>query len=292
MVIVQKNFTYFFYRTFLYIILLLIFFTAIFPFAIMIVTSFKESGNIAGVRELIPTLQQLKNFSLTKSFFKNYIDVWKEGSFGIYFYNTIFTTIFIVIGNIIFDTMAAYVLSRKEFYGKRLVFLLIVGRMMIPVQVLIIPIFMLSKQLGLYDTLWALILPNVVQGFGIFLMKQYFDGIPKALDEAAIIDGANDYQILRYILYPLAKPAIAVLVINTALTAWNSFLLPLILTQSVNKRVLGLGLALYKSQFGVDYVHSMAASTIAVLPILALFLFFQNQIISWKETNCEIFDLE
>ena len=258
----------------MYMILIAIFISTAFPFAIMLVTSFKETGNIAGLRDLIPSFSSLKNTIFSKDLFKNYIDVWSEGDFGLYFYNTFFITIFIILGNLIFDTMVAYVLSRKEFYGKKLVFLLIVGRMMIPVQVLIIPIFILTKQLGIYDTLWAIILPNIVQGFGIFLMKQYFDGIPKALDEAALIDGANDYQILRFILYPLAKPAIAVLVINTALTAWNSFMLPLILTQSPDKRVLGLGLALYKSQYGVDYVHSMAASTIAVLPLLVLFLFF------------------
>ena len=280
MIIVRRNMNYYFSRFFMYSILLIIFVSTAFPFAIMIATSFRETGNIAGLRDIIPDLSIIKNLKISKDIFKNYIDVWSDGNFGLYFYNTFFITVIIIIGNIIFDTMVAYVLSRKEFYGKKLVFLLIVGRMMIPVQVLIIPIFMLSKQLGLYDTLWAIILPNIVQGFGIFLMKQYFDGIPKALDEAALIDGANDYQILRFILYPLAKPAIAVLVINTALTAWNSFLLPLILTQSADKRVLGLGLALYKSQYGVDYVHSMAASTIAILPLLGLFLFFQNQIIS------------
>jgi multiple sugar transport system permease protein len=151
---------------------------------------------------------------------------------------------------------------------------------MIPIQILIIPIFVLVKQLYIYDTLLAIILPNFVQGFGIFLMKQYFDGIPKSLDEAALIDGATDFQILRYILFPIAKPALAVLIINTALSAWNSFLLPLILTQSESTRVLGLGLALYKSQYSIDYVHSMAASTLAVLPILILFIFFQKYIVS------------
>jgi len=241
----------------------------------MIITSLKQDGNIAGIKELVPTINFFKNLSLN-----NYKEVWKSGSFGVYFWNTALVSFVVVIGNIIFDTMAAYVLSRKNFYGKRMVFLLILGRMMIPVQVLIIPIFVLVRQLSLYDTLLALMLPNLVQGFGIFLMKQYFDGIPKALDEAAIIDGATDSQVLRHILFPIAKPAIAVLIINTALTTWNIFLLPLILTQSADKRVLGLGLALYKSQFGVDYVHSMAASTIAVIPILIVFLLFQNYIIS------------
>jgi len=277
MIIENKDLKYYICRILLYIVLITLLTITVFPFLIMLVTSFKQDGNIASLSDMLPSIRQ---FTLSTSLIQNYIDVWRSGKFGLYFWNTAIVTIIVVIGNIIFDTMVAYILSRKKFYGKRMVFLLILGRMMIPVQVLIIPIFVLIKELNLYDTLLALILPNLVQGFGIFLMKQYLDGIPKSLDEAAVIDGASDYQILRYVLFPIAKPAIAVLIINTALTTWNIFLLPLILTQSVDKRVLGLGLALYKSQFGVDYVHSMAASTIAVLPILVLFLFFQNYIIS------------
>ncbi|HON56325.1 MAG TPA: carbohydrate ABC transporter permease [bacterium] len=275
-----KNKNFYLQRILLYIFLTTLLIITITPFLIMVITSFKTTDNIAGLRDILPSIETFKNFKISRETFKNYIEAWNDGMFGKYFYNTIIVTLLVILGNLIFDTMVAYALSRKEFYGKKLIFLFILARMMIPVQVLIIPVFILIKQLNLYDTLTALILPNVVQGFGIFLMKQYFDGIPKSLDEAAIIDGASDFQILRYILFPIAKPAIAVLIINTALSTWNIFLMPLILTQSVEKRVLGLGLALYKSQYGVDYVHSMAASTIAVLPILILFLCFQNYIVS------------
>jgi len=281
MVITEKNSVYYLNRLALYTILIGLFLATVLPFLIMIILSFKNSDIINSPKDLLPTINELKHiFSNPKILLKNYVEVWQAGNFKIYFLNTFLITIFVVVGNIIFDTMAAYILSRKQFFGKKLIFFLIISRMMIPVQILIIPIFILIKQLSLYDTLLALALPNIIQGFGIFLMKQYFDGIPRALDEAAIIDGASDLQILRYILFPIAKPALAVLIINTALSTWNAFLLPLILTQSEAKRVLGLGLALYKSQFNVDYVHSMAASTLAVLPILLLFLFFQNYIIS------------
>jgi len=152
--------------------------------------------------------------------------------------------------------------------------------MMIPIHVQLIPIFILMNKLKLYDTLWALILPELVQGFGIFLMKQYFDGLPRELDEAALIDGASDWQIFWRVLMPLARPALAVLAINTALSSWNAFILPLILTASPETRTLSLGLALYQTQYGIDYVHSMAAASISSLPLLALFLVFQRHIIA------------
>ena len=189
-------------------------------------------------------------------------------------------TVLVVAGNILFDSMVAYALLCKKFRGAGLILGLILARMMIPVQVLMIPIFVLIQRIGLYDTLGALILPSLVEGFGIFLMKQYFDGIPMSLDEAARIDGASDFQIYWRILMPLSRPALAVVIINTALGVWNEFLMPLILTASADNRTLTLGLALYSGRFGVDYVHQMAAASLSAIPIVILFLIFQRQIIA------------
>ncbi|RLB03469.1 MAG: carbohydrate ABC transporter permease [Deltaproteobacteria bacterium] len=258
-------------RFILYFVLSLIAATTIFPFFLMVMTSLKSGG------ALITQLSQLIPHEITP---QNYIDVWKDDEFGLYFLNTLLITVATVLGNIVLDSMVAYALSRKNFIGRHLILGIIVSSMMIPVQVLLIPIFVLMHRLHLYDTLWALILPGIVQGFGIFLMKQYFDGLPHALDEAALIDGASDWQIFWRVLMPLAKPALAVLVINTSLTSWNAFLLPLILTASKHTRTLALGLALYQSQYGIDYVHSMAAASISSLPILAIFLIFQRNIIA------------
>jgi len=260
-----------FRRSLLYFFLSFVAVLAIFPFALMVLTSLKEGGAaLTAISKLIPEQPTLQNF----------VDVWVTDSFAIYFRNTAIVTAAVILGNIVFDSMVAYALSRHNFMGKRGVFLVIIARMMIPIQVLIIPLYELMHWLNLYDTLIALILPTLVQGFGVFLLKQYFDGIPRSLDEAAIMDGANDFQILWRVIMPLAKPAIAVLVINTALTSWNAFLLPLILTSSEGTRTLSLGLALYSNRFGVDFIHQMAASSISALPILAIFLVFQRQIIS------------
>ena len=258
-------------RCILYFVLSLIAAITIFPFLLMVMTSLKSGG------ALITQLSQLIPHEIT---FQNYVDVWEDDNFGLYFFNTFIITVATVVGNIILDSMVAYALSRKNFTGRHLILKIIVSSMMIPVQVQLIPIFVLMHRLHLYDTLWALILPGMVQGFGIFLMKQYFDGLPHALDEAALIDGASDWQIFWKVLMPLAKPALAVLVINTSLTSWNAFLLPLILTASKRNRTLALGLALYQSQYGIDYVHSMAAASISSLPILAIFLIFQRNIIA------------
>ncbi len=260
-----------FRRSLLYVFLSFVAVLAIFPFALMVLTSLKEGGAaLTQISKLIPENPTIQNF----------VDVWVTDSFAIYFRNTAIVTGAVILGNIVFDSMVAYALSRHDFMGKRAMFLIIIARMMIPIQVLIIPLYELMHWLSLYDTLIALILPTLVQGFGVFLLKQYFDGIPRSLDEAAIMDGANDFQILWRVIMPLAKPAIAVLVINTALTSWNAFLLPLILTSSEGTRTLSLGLALYSNRFGVDFIHQMAASSISALPILAIFLVFQRQIIS------------
>ncbi len=260
-----------FRRGLLYLFLIVVAVIAIFPFVLMVLTALKQGG---------AALTQLSNLIPEKPTLQNFVDVWITDSFGIYFRNTAIVTGAVILGNIVLDSMVAYALSRHNFFGKRAVFLVIIARMMIPIQVLIIPLYELMHWMQLYDTLIALILPTLVQGFGIFLLKQYFDGIPRSLDEAAIMDGANDFQILWRVIMPLAKPAIAVLVINTALTSWNAFLLPLILTSSEGTRTLSLGLALYSSRFGVDFIHQMAASSISALPILAIFLVFQRQIIS------------
>lgn len=258
-------------RFFLYLILILVAVSTLFPFLLMFSTSLRTGGGlVTQLGDLIPT-------DVT---FQNYVDVWVADRFDRYFVNSTIVTVIVVLGNVLFDSMVAYVLSRKRFRGAGLVLGLILARMMVPSQVLMIPIYVLIQRIGLYDTLGALIIPSLVQGFGIFLMKQYFDGIPRSLDEAARVDGASDFQIFARVLMPLARPALAVVVINTALTSWNEFMMPLILTSSAKTRTLTLGLALYSGRFGVDYVHQMAAAALSAIPIVIVFLVFQRHIIA------------
>lgn len=256
---------------FLYAILILVAVSTLFPFFLMISTSLRSGGGlVTQLSDLIPRDVTLQN----------YYDVWVSDSFGRYFINSTIVTFIVVAGNVLFNSMVAYALSRKRFRGAGVILAVILARMMIPVQVVMIPIFVLIRNLGLYDSLAALIVPSLVEGFGIFLMKQYFDGIPRTLDEAARIDGATDFQIFWRILMPLARPALAVVIINTALSSWNEFLMPLILTSSSETRTLTLGLALYSGRFGVDYVHQMAAAGLSAIPIVIVFLIFQRHIIA------------
>ncbi len=269
--VIKKDLSYKTKRIVVHFLLILVLLSTLFPLYVMVATSLRESGNI------LPNIQSLIPKGIT---FKNYIDVWKSGNFHRYFLNSVIVTFSVTILNVIFDSMVAYALSRKPFFGSNLILFIIIGRMMIPAQVLMIPIFILIKRLHMYNTYWALILPIAVQGFGIFLMKQYFDGLPRELDEAAKMDGAGDFTILFKVLLPISTPALAVLIINTFLTTWNAFLYPLILTNTDNMRTLPIGVAYFNTLQGIDYVHLMAGSTITVLPVIAIFLAFQKKIIS------------
>ncbi len=269
--VIKKDLSYKTKRYIAHFLLILILLSTLFPLYVMIITSIRESGNILpNIKSLIP-----RNITL-----QNYIDVWKSGNFHRYFLNSVIVTTSVTLLNVVFDSMVAYALSRKPFPGSNIILFIIIGRMMIPAQVLMIPIFILIKRLHIYNTYWALILPIAVQGFGIFLMKQYFDGLPKELDEAAKMDGAGDFTILFRVLLPISGPALAVLIINTFLTTWNAFLYPLILTNTDNMRTLPIGVAYFNTLQGIDYVHLMAGSTITVLPVIAIFLAFQKKIIS------------
>lgn len=269
--IIKKDWRYRLRQTIAYSLLIFLLITTLFPLYIMISTSLKPEGNI------LPSWDTLIPKEVT---LKNYVDVWMSANFNRYFLNSVIVTVAVTILNIVLDSIVAYALSRKNFKGANLILLMILAAMMIPAQVLMIPLFILIKKLAMYNTYWALILPFAVQGFGIFLMKQYFDGLPKSLDEAARIDGGGDFTILFRVLFPISRPALAVLGINTFLTTWNSFLYPLIFTNTDDMRTLPIGIAYFNTLHGIDYVHLMAGSSIATIPVIVVFLAFQKQIIS------------
>ena len=215
----------------------------------------------------------------------NYADVLISGSFGRYFFNSTLIALMITIGNIIFCTLVGYAFARKDFPLKRLLFFLILASIMIPPQVLIVPIFIMMKNIRWLNTYWALIIPNLVQPFGIFLMKQYISRLPVSLEDQARVDGATEMQILLRIIFPLSRPALAIVGINTFMGAWNTFLFPFILTNTPGMRTLPVGLALFRDIQGADWVHLMAASSITALPVIIVFLGFQKHIIAGLTTG-------
>jgi len=209
-----------------------------------------------------------------------YYDIMTSGHMLKYFLNSVIVGAAVTVGNILFCFMVGYALSRYRFIGRNFWFYTVIFVLMIPVHIMIIPLYLLIYKLGLYDTYAALILPFLVNPIGIFLVKQYIDTLPSSMEEAARIDGAGEFRILFRIVMPLCKPALAVLAIQVFLTNWNSFLYPFIFTSSESVRTLPVGLALYQGHQAIDWPHLMAGSSLAVVPVLVIFLLFQRHIIS------------
>ncbi len=209
-----------------------------------------------------------------------YQDIFRAGNMTIYFINSIAIGIIVTLGNILFCFLTGYAIARYRLIGRNFWFYSIIFVLMVPAHIIIIPLYLIILKMGIYNTYWALTLPFLVNPIGIFLTKQYIETLPISMEEAARIDGAGEFKILTRVVMPLCKPALAVLAIQTFLTNWNSFLFPFILTSSDSVRTLPVGLALYQGHQAIDWPHLMAGSTLAVLPVLLIFLFFQRQIVS------------
>lgn len=210
---------------------------------------------------------------------QNYIDAFSSDSFGTYFFNSALVATAVTIGNLIFCLMIGYCFSRRQFFGKKLLFGSVLAVLMIPQHVIMIPLYRLMVSFDWINTYYALIIPWLVTPFGIFLVKQYIDSIPLEIENAARIDGAGDFTVLFKIILPLAKPILAVLAIYTFLMNWNTFLFPFLFTNEAGMRTLPVGLTFYLGKQSIDWQHLMAGASIAALPILILFAFFQKNII-------------
>ena len=212
--------------------------------------------------------------------FKNYQEVFSQAPFGRFFLNSIIVAVSVTLGNLLFCSLVGYAFARKIFPFKRSLFISVLLVLMIPAHILLIPLFILINKLNWYDTYWALIVPWLVNPLGIFLMRQYIQVLPADLEEAARIDGAGEFRILFQVVLPLCKPALAVVAIQVFLQNWNMFLFPFIFTSSESMRTVPVALALYQGYQSIDWPHLFAASGLSTLPILALFIFFQRQIVS------------
>jgi multiple sugar transport system permease protein len=246
--------------------LILILGVMVFPMLYMIVLSFQAPGTFA---------VDLNSLSWT---LKNYSVVFKSNNFGLYFFNSVIVAVAVTLGNMLLCTMIGYGLSRGPRRFTWPMFMLAVAMLMIPAHILILPLFQMMLKFGWFDTYWALIIPWLVSPLGIFLMKQYIDGLPGDLEDAARVDGASELAIFFRVVLPLCAPALAVLGIQTFLTTWNSFLFPKILTNSSEMYTLPVGLALMQDPRSSDWPVTMAGSVIAALPVIIFFLIFQRKI--------------
>ena len=212
---------------------------------------------------------------------QNYPEALTTVPFLRYFVNTMIILIPSVIGTVVSATFAAYGFARLQWPGRDLVFGVLMTTLMLPYAVTLIPTFLLWAKLGLVDTFWPLILPQWFGGgiFFIFLLRQFFMALPKDLDEAAIIDGANPLQILWYIIVPLSRPALITVALFATLNAWNDFLGPLIYLNSSDKYTLALGLNQFTGLYTSQWHLLMAAATVIIAPVILLFFFGQRYFI-------------
>jgi multiple sugar transport system permease protein len=215
----------------------------------------------------------------------NYSDVLRQTPFARWFVNTVIVTVVTVAGNLLLCSLAGYAFARIKFFGREIVFILILATLMIPFQVVMIPTFIIVKDLGLINTLQALIVPNLAQAFGIFLLRQFFRTLPVELEEAARIDGASRLSVLFKIVLPLSGPALATLAVITFLWTWNDFLWPLITIYSPDKMTLQLGLTTFQGTHASSWNLLMAANMMSMLPVLLLFFLAQRYFIRGIATS-------
>ena len=195
---------------------------------------------------------------------------------GLWLFNTIFIAVVAMLLTCITASMAAYVLAKKRFYGKAFIFSAIICAMALPKQVILIPLLKEMSALHLHDTLWAVILPTVGWPFGVFLMKQFSEGIPNEMLEAARIDGAGEVRTFVQIILPMVKPGIGALAIFTFITAWNDYFMQLIMLTKNTSLTISLGIANLQAEMATDFGLIMAGAAVAAIPILAVFLMFQK----------------
>ena len=248
-----------------YICLIFIAVSMLYPFFAMINLSLVPNGEI---------FNQGGKLFYSPLTFDNYFSVFEKVPLWKYFANSLFVALVTTIGQVVFSALAGYAFAMLNFKFRNGLFLLILITMLVPPQVNIIPLFFLMRQLNWINSYQALILPGLFGGFGIFMMRQYFLGLPKDLEESARIDGCNLFTTFFKIVLPLALPVIATLAIFTFVTSWNSFMWPLIVTNSESMRTLPVGLAIFKGSFREITLWGdlLACSVICTIPVVGVFL--------------------
>ncbi|MDP4176160.1 MAG: carbohydrate ABC transporter permease [Bacteroidota bacterium] len=240
------------------------------PFIWMILTSLKDMNDIyIYPPKLFPS----------KLHFENYQNSFEAAPFGRYYLNSLVVALSVTIGQLITCSMAAFAFARLKFKGRDILFYIFLGTMMVPYNVTMIPSFMVLYWLGWIDSFKALIVPGLASAFGTFLLRQFFITIPKELEEAAYIDGSSRFGVLRRIIIPLAKPALATLAIFTFMGTFNDFLWALVVVNSDEMRTVQLGLSIFRDRYLTQWDLLMAGSVTAVLPILIVFFFAQKYFI-------------
>jgi len=260
-------------KFFIYFILVLTAFSMILPFFIMFLISLSGNENI---------FIDYKNINLSFCAYKN---VFTSIPVAKYFLNSIIVALLTTLGQVLISALAGYGFARLKFKGSEVLFFIIILTMMIPPQVNIVPLFYLMSKLGWINTYQALIVPGIFGGFGVFLMRQYFLGFSSELEDASKLDGCSPWQTFYKVALPCAAPAIATLAIFTFVTTWNSFMWPLIVTNTDSMRTIAVGLTIFKSSFReiTLWGELMACSCICSIPVIVVFLIGKKYLINAQE---------
>jgi multiple sugar transport system permease protein len=242
----------------------------ILPIAWAIDTALKPEGETTTV----PISWFASHFTLAA-----FVSTFQSTNLPRWYFNSAFTSLMISLLTVVLASLAAFAFSRIPFRGRNVLFWIILAGIMVPGQMLIIPLFTQMQIFGMVDTYWGIILPQITSPIAVFIFKQYFDGIPHELEESAIIDGATRFHVYWRIWMPLAGPAIAAVAVFSFVLSWNNFLWPFIVISGNNMMTVPVGLATVQTSFGLRYAQIMASAILGGLPVLIFFLFFQRQIV-------------
>ena len=240
------------------------------PFALGLLTSFTSARQFAtGTPLSLPDPPTLENYSALGA-----------AGFGRALAVTALMTAIITVGQLVFSVLAAYAFARLEFRGRDALFWVYIATLMVPATVTVVPLYLMMAQLGLRNTFWALVLPFLFGSpYAIFLLREYFRSIPADLLNAARIDGANTLDVIVHVVVPASKPILATLTLITVVSQWNSFMWPLVITSGERWRVLTVATAGLQSQYNAQWTLVMAATTVAIVPLVTLFIVFQRHIV-------------
>nr|WP_319484778.1 carbohydrate ABC transporter permease [uncultured Cohaesibacter sp.] len=238
------------------------------PLLFMFSTSLKPASDVYDLR-LIPAHPTLAN----------YVAVLTSTGFTRWFFNSMLVAVSVTCSNVFFDSLVGYTLAKFRFRGRRFIFLAILSTLMIPTEMLVIPWYLMSANFGWLDTYWGIMFPGMMTGFGTFLMRQFFEGVPDDFMEAARVDGMNEFVIWWKIAMPLVAPALSALAIFTFLGNWTAFFWPLIVTTSSELYTLPVGLSSFAVEAAIQWEMIMTGAALATIPTLLVFLLFQRYIV-------------
>ena len=251
-----------------YVILIILALVMIVPFLWMLSASIKSDREVFLMDPFVFIPETPK--------WSNYTNIWTKIPFGKFVGNTVYLTLVVTCLQLLTSSFAAYSFAKLNFRHKNTLFLAYIATIAMPWQVYMVPQFIMMRGMGLNDKLLAIICLQAFSAFGVFMMKQFYEGIPDDLCEAARIDGMNEYRIYAKIMLPLSKPALSTLTIFTFVATWNDYLGPLIYLKSQSKKTIQLGLKMFISQYSTDYGLIMAGSVLSLIPVIIVFLVFQR----------------